>query len=65
VTLLAKALFAVCRKKWHGLTDVESRYYRQRYLDLIAKRGAARQTFLNAGPRSFRNCGDSSTRADI
>jgi lysyl-tRNA synthetase class 2 len=43
VTLLAKALLPL-PEKWHGLTDVESRY-RQRYLDLIANEGA-RQIFL-------------------
>jgi lysyl-tRNA synthetase, class II len=43
VTLLSKALLPL-PEKWHGLTDVESRY-RQRYLDLIANEGA-RQVFL-------------------
>src|SRR5712691_788148 len=30
-----KAAFASLQEKWHGLTDVETRY-RQRYVDLIA-----------------------------
>ncbi len=36
-TILAKSLFPL-PEKWHGLTDVETRY-RQRYLDLIANQG--------------------------
>jgi lysyl-tRNA synthetase class 2 len=41
-TLLAKSLQPL-PEKWHGLTDVETRY-RQRYLDLIAN-AEARKTF--------------------
>ena len=41
--MLAKAL-RLLPEKWHGLTDVETRY-RQRYLDLIVNE-AARRTFL-------------------
>ncbi|OGF57336.1 MAG: lysine--tRNA ligase [Candidatus Fraserbacteria bacterium RBG_16_55_9] len=41
--ILAKALRSL-PEKWHGLTDVETRY-RQRYLDLIANE-AARQAFI-------------------
>jgi len=43
LTLLSKALLPL-PEKWHGLTDVESRY-RQRYLDLIANE-KARQVFV-------------------
>jgi len=43
LTLLAKALLPL-PEKWHGLTDVESRY-RQRYLDLVAN-DRSRQVFL-------------------
>ena len=43
LTLLAKALLPL-PEKWHGLTDVESRY-RQRYLDLLANE-RSRQVFL-------------------
>ena len=39
-TLLAKALRPL-PEKWHGLTDVETRY-RQRYVDLIANDEARR-----------------------
>ena len=41
--MLAKALRSL-PEKWHGLTDVETRY-RQRYLDLIANE-EARQVFI-------------------
>jgi len=40
---LAKSLLPL-PEKWHGLTDIESRY-RQRYLDLIANPGA-REVFV-------------------
>jgi lysyl-tRNA synthetase class 2 len=43
LTMLAKALRPL-PEKWHGLTDVETRY-RQRYLDLIAN-AEVYQTFL-------------------
>jgi lysyl-tRNA synthetase, class II len=43
LTLLSKALLPL-PEKWHGLTDVESRY-RQRYLDLIANE-KSRQVFV-------------------
>jgi lysyl-tRNA synthetase class 2 len=43
VTLLAKSLRPL-PEKWHGLTDVETRY-RQRYVDLIVN-PEARQTFV-------------------
>ncbi len=42
-TMLAKALRSL-PEKWHGLTDVETRY-RQRYLDLIANE-SSRHVFL-------------------
>ena len=43
LTILSKALLPL-PEKWHGLTDVESRY-RQRYLDLIAN-DRAREVFV-------------------
>jgi lysyl-tRNA synthetase, class II len=43
ITLLSKALLPL-PEKWHGLTDVESRY-RQRYVDLIANENS-RRVFL-------------------
>ena len=43
LTFLAKALLPL-PEKWHGLTDVESRY-RQRYVDLIANE-KSRRVFL-------------------
>jgi lysyl-tRNA synthetase class 2 len=57
VELLAKCLLPL-PEKWHGLTDVETRY-RQRYLDLIVN-PESRQVFevrtrIVAGVRSFLN----------
>ena len=57
LTFLAKCLIPL-PEKWHGLTDVETRY-RQRYLDLIVN-PPSRQVFeararIVAGIRSFLN----------
>jgi lysyl-tRNA synthetase, class II len=55
VTLLAKCLRSM-PEKWHGMTDVESRY-RQRYLDLIvnpeARRMVTARAATNAAVRGF------------
>ncbi len=58
--VLAKALRPL-PEKWHGLTDVETRY-RQRYLDLIANE-RVRQVFrarsaIIGAMRQFLNCRD-------
>jgi lysyl-tRNA synthetase class 2 len=55
VTVLAPCLRSM-PEKWHGMTDVESRY-RQRYLDLItnpaARRIVAARAAANAATRTF------------
>ena len=51
LTFLAKCLLPL-PEKWHGLTDVETRY-RQRYLDL-AVNPDSRQVFETAQPRDLR-----------
>jgi lysyl-tRNA synthetase class 2 len=55
VTVLAPCLRSM-PEKWHGMTDVESRY-RQRYLDLLtnpeARRMLAARAAANAAVRSF------------
>ena len=55
LTFLAKALRPL-PEKWHGLTDVETRY-RQRYVDLIANPGVqeifATRSRIIAGIRAF------------
>ena len=55
VTLLAECLRPM-PEKWHGVTDVETRY-RQRYLDLLlnagARRGLEARSVANAAIRAF------------
>ena len=46
LTLLSKSL-APLPEKWHGLTDIETRY-RQRYLDLVAN-AEVREVFVTRG----------------
>ena len=52
LTFLAKGLRPL-PEKWHGLTDIETRY-RQRYVDLIANPECASH-FLHANPDNFHD----------
>ena len=56
LTFLAKC-FLPLPEKWHGLTDVETRY-RQRYLDLVVNPDVAAGV-RGAQPRRWRRCASS------
>ena len=61
IEFLVKGLLPL-PEKWHGLTDIETRY-RQRYLDLIVNPGVAAGV-RNAGPSRSPRSGGSWTRGD-